>query len=143
MKTKKILIVFFSLLSIFGYAQSSDRWQLSLNNKRIATGSLEKVGEAIVNSKGKGTLIIRISGTAKNDNKRTILIFDTNRQQLISVPSENRYGKFRFKMEEIKSKTNGQPFQIYSSVIPKDPRKAAVVRMSPQLICTVNWKAGK
>lgn len=136
---KKLILLLFMFTSLAAQSQVSDKWKLCINKKRIGAGTHDKPGSVVISPSAKGVFIIRYSGTGKNDKKRSMIIFDTERHELIRKDIAHNFGKFTISMEVLKSKTNGKSFQIYTVAIPKNPEEAALVRMAPMLLCDVAW----
>ncbi len=125
--------------SLAAQSQESDKWKLCVNKKKVGAGTHDQPGSVVISPKAKGVFIIRYSGTGKNDKKRSMIIFDTERHELIRKDITDNFGKFTINMEALKSKTMGKSFKIYTVAIPKDPEEAALVRMAPMLLCDVAW----
>ena len=140
MKTKRFLLLLSMAVGLVANAQSTDKWTICVNKKKISTGTLESPGTATISTASKGKFTVRYSGTGKNDKKRSILIFDTERHELLRKDIANGFGKFTFNIDSLKAKTNGRTFKIYTVGIPKNPEEAALVRMAPMLLCDVSWK---
>ena len=143
MKTKQFLTGLFMLISMAAISQSTDHWRLYVNKKKVCTGTPDAQGDAVLSTKAKGKFIVRYAGTGKNDSKRSILIFDTERHELMHKAIGNSFGKFTFNIDSLKAKTQSRTFNIYTTAIPKDPQVAQLVRMSPKLLCVVSWKGGE
>ena len=140
MKISQFVIVLCMVSGMAAKAQPPEKWTISVNKKKVAEGTADAPGDASISLAAKGTVIIKYSGSPKNDNRRSILIFDTERHQLLKKEIKRNYGKFTFNIDTLKAKTNGRKFEIYTIAIPNDPEKAAMVRLRPMLLCVMAWK---
>ncbi len=140
MKMKQFLMAASVFISMTAMSQPTDHWRLYVNKTKIQTGQADVPGEAAISSAAKGRFTVRYSGTGKNDSKRTILIFDQERHELMSKAIGDSYGRFSFNIDSLKSKTQTRAFSIYTVAIPKNRNTAMLVRVAPKLLCAVSWK---
>jgi len=139
---KKILVTLILLVTftVILNAQSEDRWRLMVNSKTVAKGLANSPGQATISKSAKGKLYVKFWGAGATNWHRSILIFDTQRHQLLKQELKKGSGKFAFFLDSIKSKTQGQQFEIYTVAVPSNPEEAASIRVRPVLLCTVSWK---
>ncbi len=139
---KKILLTFLSL-AFFIMAQSQESWTICYGKKTI----LKKVSEDRV----KNTFAINKSSLTTNI-KFTIQLHAVDTANNITLMAnldnsntvkEWEYTGKSFNIGSSELKTlfgSGNKLDFYYRSIPKDPEKAAVVRIRPVHICTITLK---
>ena len=136
---KKLILLLFMFTTLAAQSQESDKWKLCVNKKKVGAGVYDKPGSVVISPLAKGIFVIKYNGSGKNDKRRSMIIFDKERHELLRKDIADNFGKFTISMDVLKSKTHGKSFQIYTVAIPKNPEEAALVRMAPMLICDVAW----
>ncbi|MBI5370928.1 MAG: hypothetical protein HZA79_02750 [Sphingobacteriales bacterium] len=139
----KKIIVLLSILCCSAALFGQQRWTVSHQKKTILknVGEDEKkniiqVKKAALSLPGCLTISFKINDGTVN---RTLMADDSSRVGLKSW--ENVKKTISIKNADLKKLFNGQhKLLLYFTEIPKDPSKAAVVRMRPIHICTLILK---
>lgn len=145
---KRLLIVMFSITAMIANAQTAEKWKICFNKQVLYSGNAEQTETVIVVDAGllkkdpNGVITISYVQPTPNKNwKRTFYINDEADQLVHSVELKTQIGKVSFSALPIKQMANAKkPVFIYTTSIPKNPEKAAVVRVRRILLCRIDWK---
>ncbi|HEX8461768.1 MAG TPA: hypothetical protein VF623_10070 [Segetibacter sp.] len=135
------LLLLLSLTNLY----AMDHWEILLNNKVIFKG---KIGEENPTLKFKSrsfktTDRFTLKYTADDPQKdwnRIFIVTDAQDKELKTVYLDKQSVQVSVKASEVKLLMNKkQPVFIYTTSLPKDPAKAATVRVRRILLCKVEW----
>jgi hypothetical protein len=97
---------------------------INSNLKSVATGKL-----AIYNTQW----------SKEKDWKRTFSIYSDQDQAVVNLSPCKTAGKYDVSLKSVVSKLKtGETYSIYTMAIPKDPKKAAVVRVRRVFVCRIS-----
>jgi hypothetical protein len=141
---KYILILLTSFLLQQAHAQKSGL-QVSAQSKTITVNLQEEDPEKVININSKlksvatGKLTIYNTEWAKDKEwKRTFTIYNDQDQSIIDLSPCKTSGKYNAPLKSIVAKLKkGETYSLYTMAIPKDPKKAAVVRVRRVLVCRI------
>lgn len=135
----KIISLLFALIPLFSMAQSSANWHLFLNKKSLLSATTDSVAKVQLSKKDKGWLCFDFYNRDTSF-KRSVLVMNGERNTLLQKELPLACKTASFSMDDLLTKTAGQAFTIYVADIPSDPKKAMLVRVAPQPICSITWK---
>ncbi len=144
---KAFFMVIFSLVVAGAYAQEEDTWKLLINKKVVASGKpgndeavVRLQTAAVAKMTGANFTVQYAQLTGGTGWNRTIECTDAADKSLHTVQMPAASGSAAFPMTLLKkyaaSKT---PLFIYTTSLPKDKKKAAVVRVRRFLLCKIEW----
>jgi hypothetical protein len=140
-----LIIAAFFLLS-FANRSAIDTWQILINKQVIFKGNAE-MEESAVTIKNKtlkptDRVIIKYNIDNPDPNwKRTFYINDSNDISIKTIELNKQSGAVSVNASAFKKLMDKkQPVFIYTTSLPKDPQKAAAVRVRRILLCKINWK---
>jgi hypothetical protein len=143
---KRLLIFLLSFLVLsFSKAQSPDNWQILLNKRSIFKGNSDRSNPAtIVKTKSlkmSDCLTIRYNtDNADIGWKRTFYVNDSVDQNIKTLHLNKQSGCVSFKVSALKEMIDKKrPVFIFTTSLPRDPSKAAVVRIRRVLLCKIDW----
>jgi hypothetical protein len=74
------------------------------------------------------------------DWKRSFEIYDNADQSIAKVAPTKTSGKYEVLLKTLTSKMKkGETYSLYTIAIPRDPKKAAVVRVRRVLVCSISF----
>jgi len=137
---KQLLLLILLIPSVV-FAQKKDSWKICAHHKTVASGTMGGDTEPVTAelSATKGTFKITYKSAAK-DKKRSIIIMNESRNPLITEELGKNSGTVKIDINQLKEKTGGKTFYVYTLALPTDPAIAATIRVRPMLLCTVSWK---
>ena len=145
---KFLLVLLLITTSMQGYSQTTESWKINLNKAVIFKGNLEtnnpvvevNANEILKLPKAIFTIDYR-QPSADKAWKRTFFINNSADETLHSIEMNSQNGRINFPAAYVINLVKAhQPVFIYSSTIPKDVNKAAVVRVRRILLCKLVWK---
>jgi hypothetical protein len=131
-------------MALTSNAQNSNNCTISHNNKKMLTVTKEdaaknKIVIKAAELKKSGSLIIAFPvSKAKSEWKRNILIYDTADNMLLT--KEDVTGLTLTNTELTALLAGKKKFSVFTTSIPRDPKKAAAVRVRRVHLCTVEVK---
>ena len=141
----KTIVLFFTLLIITGstMAQEFDSWKIYHNRKEVSSFSDKEQTDderKVVLLKrfleGPGFVIFEIKpASAQADWLRTIAFYDKDDKLIREFKNTLLLRLHNSEVDEIME--NKTAVKVYSWAIPKDPEKAATVRVRRILLCTL------
>jgi len=143
---KKLIVLLTTLGCFFiAKADTTDTWQILINNKVIFKGNGNEENAATVlkgsSIKSSDQVTIKYLTTNADDSwKRTFLLTDENDNTITSLTLNKQSGSACFpanKLIELKNKK--QPAFIYTISTPKNAALAASVRVRRILLCKIEW----
>jgi hypothetical protein len=146
MLNKHLLIIVALLSASFTNTAAIDTWQIFINKQVIFKGNAEMEETAVAikikTLKPQDCLIIKYFIDNPNPNwKRTFYINDSNDISVKTVEINKQSGSVSVNASVFKQLMDKkQPVFIYTTSLPKDPQKAAAVRVRRILLCKINWK---
>lgn len=132
------ILVLLLLFSVAINAQTQ-RWSLYINKSKQLSASVDRLQEFQLSKAEKGTIKFKFPDYNK-EFIRTVIIMNEQRNDLLETKVKTSCKTASFNLNELLSKTGGNPFVIYIRDIPADPQKAMLVRIAPMPICHVQWK---
>ena len=144
---KTILIICALAAYSISKADPTDRWQIRINNKVIFKGDSdnENPTASLKTSSLKATDKITISyfmDNADNSWKRTFYVNDESEKNYVTIDLNRQSGSVTFKASKLKELMDQKKtFNIYTISTPKDPSRAAAIRVRRVLLCKVEWKS--
>jgi hypothetical protein len=142
--TKFLLVLSISIMSLTANAQNGNNCTISHNNKKMLTVAKEdavknKITIKAVDLKKTGSLVIAFPvSKTKSEWKRSIMIYDTTDNVLLT--KEDVTGLTLKNTELIILLADKKQFSLFTTSIPRDPKKAAAVRVRRVHLCTVEIK---
>jgi len=122
-------------------------WLVGFNNKELFKGFEVKqslvlrMQSTLVSSNPAAIFTIEYKDAAADKNwRRTYYITDQNDQTIHTITMQQPTGKRPFKAALLVGYAKAKkPVYVYTTLLPKDPQKAAVVRVRRILLCTIEW----
>ncbi len=129
-------------------AQTGSTWKLCFNGKEIIKGNVEQADElktidasAILKHPTKNFTIYYNQADVTTGWNRTFFINDENDQVLHTITMTSQSGSVSFPATYLsKSASSKKPVFLYTTSLPKDKKKAAVVRVRRILLSKIEWK---
>jgi len=143
---KYILVLLTFLLVHTAYAQKGGV-QVSAQTKTIYVNlDNEDAGKVLtINRKLKsiatGKLSIsNLDWSKEKEWKRTFSIYSDEDEAIIDITPCKASGKYEVSLKRLVSKiVKGKKYSLYTIAIPKDPKKAALVRVRRVLVCSISF----
>lgn len=134
-----LFIIFsFLLFSVVANAQSQ-HWNLYINKTKKLSASVDTLQEIRLSKQETGVIKFKFPDRSK-EFRRTVIIMNGQRTSVLENDMKPSCKTASFKLNELLSKTEGNPFTIYIRDIPSDPQKAMLVRIAPVAICKATWR---
>jgi hypothetical protein len=144
MKKTLLLIPLLLMLSLVKVS-AMDRWEILLNKQVIFKGTSEQENPTLrfKTKTFKKTDSFTLRYTSENPQRgwnRTFYVTDSEENNLKTVTVDNQSGQVSVKASAVKELMGKKhPVFIYTTSLPKDPSKAATVRVRRILVCKVEW----
>jgi hypothetical protein len=142
--TKFLLVLSISIMSLTANTQNGNNCTINHNSKKMLTVTKEdavknKITIKAVDLKKTGSLVIAFPvSKTKSEWKRSIMIYDTTDNVLLT--KEDVTGLTLKNTELIILLADKKQFSLFTTSIPRDPKKAAAVRVRRVHLCTVEIK---
>lgn len=143
---RRLLIVLLSVLVVtFLKAQPTDKWQICFNKQSIFNGNSDQINRVaflkLTSLKKKDCITIRYeTGNADTGWKRTFFINDSADREIKKLELNKQSGSVSVNATVLKAMLDKKlPVFIYTTSLPKDPAKAAVIRIRRLLLCKLDW----
>lgn len=139
--TKFLLFISISIMSLTSDAQTGNNCTISHNSKKVLTVTKEdavknKITIKSADLKKTGSLVIAFPvSKTKSEWKRNLMIYDTTDNVLLT--KEDVTGLTLTNTELAALLAGKKQFSIFTASIPRDPKKAAAVRVRRIHVCTV------
>ncbi len=139
--TKILLLISISIMALTSDAQTGNNCTISHNSKKMLTVTKE---DAVKNKiaikagalKKTGSLVIAFPvSKTKSEWKRSVMIYDTTDNVLLT--KEDVIGLTLTNTELTVLLAGKKQFSIFTASIPRDPKKAAAIRVRRVHVCTV------
>ncbi|HEX8332787.1 MAG TPA: hypothetical protein VF622_09190 [Segetibacter sp.] len=122
-----------------GLQVSAQGKTIYVNLKEEDTGKLLSVNSKLKSAATGKLSIVNTEWSKEKDWKRTFEIYDDTDQSILKVLPNKTSGKYEVSLKSIVSKLKkGETYSIYTMAIPKDPKKAAVVRVRRVFVCRIS-----
>jgi len=143
---KRIAIVISLLLMLsLTEVNAMDHWEILFNKKVILKGTSNQEDQTLhfkprtFKSTDRFTLKYISEGSEAGWN-RTFYLIDTKDENLKTVKIDKQSGELSAKASAVAELINKKkPVFIYTTSLPKDPNKAATVRVRRILLCKIEW----
>lgn len=135
---KKLLVIIFCLMGYAAMAQSP-QFKVSVGKQsKIVTLDGTEQAYTIKKAQIKGGSVIIKAINPKVDvaNNRSFMLVDENDAELYRLDNVKATNIITLKTLAAKIET-GKTYKLYTMAIPKDPKKAAVVRVRRILVCSI------
>ncbi len=144
MRSLVILLTAFSILA-FSKVRSTDNWEICFNKQSIFKGTDDQLNKIA---------FLKAAGIEKNDCititykmenvdtgwKRTFYINDSADNNIKTIVLNKQTGSVSVNASVLQEMIDKkQPVFIYTTSLPKDPSKAAVVRVRRIFLCKIEW----
>ena len=142
---KSILLIALLLMLSFVTVNAMDHWEILLNKQVIFKGTSEQENPTLQfktrTFKKTDSFTLRYtSENAQSGWNRTFHVTDLEEKNLKTVSIDKQSGQVSVKASAVKEiMGKKQPVFIYTTSLPKDPSKAATVRIRRILLCKVEW----
>ena len=142
---KYILILLTTLLVTSANAQKSGI-QVSAPNKTIVVNLLDEDVTKIISinstlkSVASGKLsVVNNNWKKETEWKRSFSIYNEKDESIVDLKPCKTSGKYEASLKSLLSKMNkGETYSLYTMAIPRDPKKAAVVRVRRVFVCRIS-----
>jgi tRNA U34 2-thiouridine synthase MnmA/TrmU len=122
-----------------GLQVSAQGKTIYVNLKDEDTGKLLSVNSKLKSAATGKLTIVNSEWSKEKDWKRTFEIYDDTDQSILKVLPNKTSGKYKVSLKNIVSKLKkGETYSLYTMAIPKDPKKAAVVRVRRVFVCRIS-----